>query len=101
MKIRGKKIVEQFTRKHNGSRKPIMHWYRVASSSNWKNYDDLKQTFGTADLITKNKAKYVIFNIGGNNYRMITKIDFNGNLVIVKIMMTHAEYSKDKWKEML
>jgi mRNA interferase HigB len=44
---------------------------------------------------------YVIFNIGGNNYRMITKIDFNGNLVIVKIMMTHAEYSKDKWKEIL
>jgi len=78
-----------------------MHWFRVASSKNWENFSDLKQTFGTADLISKNKSKYVIFNIGGNNYRLITKIDFNGNLIIVKIAMPHAEYDKDKWKDSL
>jgi len=46
---------------------------------------------------TKN-GNFVVFNIGGNNYRLVTKIDFSETIVVVEDVMTHPEYSKNKWK---
>ena len=40
----------------------------------------------------------MVFNVAGNKYRLITEVDYAGILVVVDMVMTHAEYSKDRWK---
>jgi len=52
-------------------------------------------------LYTQDGIAYVIFNIAGNKYRLITEVDYAGILVVVDVVMTHAEYSKERWKDRL
>lgn len=61
---------------------------------NCKNLIDLRKTFPSADKV----GNYTVFNIGGNNDRLITLIYYPRQLVQVKDVLTHAEYDKEKWK---
>lgn len=99
MIIRGKSIIKDFIKKHRDAKNPLIRWLKIAENSNWKSFSELKKTFGSADLFAQNNLKYVIFNIAGNKYRLVATINFKGQIVIVKVLMTHAEYSKDKWKD--
>lgn len=98
MIILGTGKIEQFAKKHSDAKKPLYRWLRIAESGKWNNFSDLKKTFASADLFKKSKAIYVIFNIAGNKYRLVTAINFKGQIVIIKVIMTHGDYSKDKWK---
>jgi mRNA interferase HigB len=98
MDVRGKIIVELFMAKHRDSVKPLIRWIAITENAQWGNFAQVRDTFRSADLFKKDDVAYVIFNIGGNKYRLITEIDYYGTLVVVDIVMTHAEYSKDKWK---
>lgn len=51
--------------------------------------------YNSADLV----GRYVVFNIGGNKYRLITAVHFNRGKVYVRAVLTHAEYDSGKWKE--
>jgi mRNA interferase HigB len=101
MIISGKSIIKDFIKKHRDAKNPLIRWLKIAENSNWKSFSELKKTFSSADLFAQNNIKYVVFNIAGNKYRLIAAINFKGQIVIVKVLMTHAEYSKDKWKDRL
>lgn len=58
------------------------------------NYNELKQTFQTADYVPK---KFTIFDVGGNKFRIVTVIHYNTKSVYVRAVFTHAEY--DKWSK--
>jgi mRNA interferase HigB len=88
-------LVERFAKKHARSRPSLNMWRETTIAARWKNYDDLKKTFRVTDLY----GDCVIFDIGGNNYRLIAKINYEFELVSIKAVMTHAEYDKDKWKK--
>lgn len=60
----------------------------------WKNSEETKRTFNSVDY---DDAK-TIFNIGGNNVRLIALVDFKKQLVQITDVMTHADYDKEKWK---
>ncbi len=64
-------------------------WERIIADKNYSNFNDLKKTFPSADYV----PKYTIFNISGNKYRLISEIDYLSNVVNVKQIWTHAEYS--------
>ena len=70
-------------------------WILKARSADWIKPEDIKATFGSADLIGK-KSLRVVFNISGNNYRMICKYAFGENEVHLFICWigTHSEYSQ-------
>jgi mRNA interferase HigB len=101
MLILGKTKISKFINKHRDAKKPLYRWVKIAEASNWGNFNDIKKTFAHADLFAQKKVRYVIFNIAGNKYRLVTAINFKGQMAIVKVIMTHGEYSKNKWKDTL
>jgi len=59
------------------------------SDAEFQNFNDLRQTFSSADLV----GNFTVFNIGGNNYRLITYI-----IIFIRAVLTHSEYDKENWK---
>lgn len=70
-------------------------WRNVTLAAKWKNFSDVKKTFRAADLY----GSCVIFDIGGNNFRLIAKINYETEVVSIRAVMTHAKYDEDKWKK--
>ena len=70
-------------------------WYRTASKAEWKSLVDVRQTYPQADYVDP----YTIFNIKGNSYRLIVKIQYQSSLVFIKHVLAHAEYDKGGWKK--
>ena len=63
---------------------------------------DVRATFPHADPVTvKSGRTVVVFNIAGNRYRLITAIHYNRGLIFTLMVLTHAEYGKDEWKDVL
>ncbi|MBN1807172.1 MAG: type II toxin-antitoxin system HigB family toxin [Sedimentisphaerales bacterium] len=102
MLVLGKDKLQDFWNKHNQAKKPLERWLSITENTNWDSWPKLKLSFPSADMVeAKSGNNYVVFDIGGNKYRLVTEIDFSGTLVIVEVVMTHPEYSKDKWKDKL
>lgn len=87
---------------HRDAEKPLRGWYRTAEKANWSSIDDVRRAYPHADLVrVESGRKVVVFNIGGNKYRLVADLRFAQNLGYVCRVMTHAEYSKNKWKKEL
>jgi mRNA interferase HigB len=84
--------LHSFAKKHSNARRPLANWIDVTRSAAWKSFAEVRKTFGSADYI----KDQVVFDVGGNNYRLISLIDYPAQRVYVLEMMTHAEY--DRWK---
>jgi len=92
--------LRRFWEVHGQAQSPLEDWYRVADKAKWENTSDVRRVFPTADAIKVKSARTVtVFNIGGNKYRLIASIHYNSGKVFVLDILTHAEYSKDTWKE--
>ncbi len=94
MIIRNYEEVEKFTRKHANARPAFNRWRDRTKRADWRDFEGVKRDFPAAD---KYRA-CVIFDIGGNNYRLIVKIDYLTQVVNVRKALTHAEYDKENWK---
>jgi mRNA interferase HigB len=88
-------VVEKFARKHARARSSLIMWRDASIVAKWKNFDDVKKTFRAADLY----GDCVIFDVGGNSYRLIAEINYEYELISIRMVMTHAEYDKNKWKK--
>ena len=92
-------ILETFKRKHADARRPLDRWVEVTQEAQWTNFADLRGTFGNADLVKTGGTDYTVFNIAGNRYRLVTEIDYQGIMVVVDCVLSHADYSKERWKK--
>lgn len=90
MKIRNTAAIERFIRRHADARKPLESWCIKTNAALWRNLEDIRRTFNTADY----RKPFMIFNIGGNNYRVLTDIDYVLSTVTVIRVGTHAEYER-------
>jgi mRNA interferase HigB len=79
---------------HPNARSALDHWYRVAKRASWSSFVDVKQSFNTADFL----APHVVFDIGGNKYRLIAEMNFTRRVLFIRAIMTHKEYVKGAWK---
>ena len=80
----------------------LLHWHKLAKAGRWTSLQDVRATFPHADAVTVGSGRnVVVFNIAGNKYRLITAIHYNRQLVFTLMVLTHAEYSKERWKEVL
>lgn len=73
---------------------PLDNWYRVAKSSSWGDINEVRQVYPSADAV----GNFTVFNIKGNEYRLIVDIVYATQRIYIKYVLTHAEYDKDKWK---
>ena len=91
MIIANKEILAEYAKSHSIAIKPLNQWVETVQAAQWGSHSDLKAMFPNADYI-KN-GRYV-FNIGGNNYRLVAVIIFINGIVVVRFIGTHAEYDK-------
>lgn len=88
-----RKLVE-FWRRHPLAEGPLRRWFKVTEQAAWQSFADVRSTFASADQY----CRVVVFNIGGNKYRLVAAIHFNRQKVFVIHVLTHAEYSRGDWK---
>lgn len=93
MKVVGQPKLEKFMKKHSRAKSPLSAWLQDAIDSEWKTPQDIKNRYNSADFLNNNK---VIFNIGGNNFRLVVIVRYQNGIVMIDKVGTHAEY--DKWK---
>jgi len=94
--------LREFWQAHATMKASLKIWHEVVKQAEWNKPDDIKQTFGDSIDIFKNCKKFVyIFDVGGNNVRVICDVNFKTKIVYILFVLTHDEYSKDRWKEKL
>lgn len=102
MRVISRRPLRDFARKHAGSGGPLDAWWKVATSADWSSIRDVRKTYPHADAVTL-KCGFVatVFNVGGNNCRLIAGISYKFRVIYVKYVLTHPEYNKNAWKEQL
>ncbi len=89
------KKLRQFWQSHPTAEASLRYWYKLTTVDKWQCFNDIVQTFPSADRV----KNFVVFNIGGNNFRLITYIDYDQSKVFIRDVSTHAEYDKENWKK--
>jgi mRNA interferase HigB len=74
-------------------------WYRTAKASKWKNLQEVRQSYSSADGVPVGERVYTVFNIAGNNFRLVTEIYYEQQTILVRHVLTHSEYDKGDWKQ--
>ena len=95
MTVIGYDLLEAFWKKHAKAKAPLLRWYGVTVVANWRSLSDVRRVFATADQV----CDCTVFNIHGNHYRLISKIDYRRQVVDVWFVLAHPEYDKGKWKD--
>lgn len=91
MIIANKELLDAFVQKHVQVAAPLNNWIEKVKCATWHNHSELKAQFPSADYV-KN-GRYV-FNIGGNNYRIVAVVIFIRGVMIIRFVGTHREYDK-------
>lgn len=95
MLVANYEALQKFAKKHARSRSSLDTWYQATLDAIWRNFDDVKKTFRTADIY----GDCTIFDIAGNKYRLIAIINYDLEQVYIETILTHSEYDRDKWKK--
>ncbi len=93
MKVLGRDKLLNFSAKHSDAKGALEAWFQEVNSDecNWTKSQDIKDRFSSASLLPE---KRVIFNIKGNNYRLVTNIRYESSIVVVEWVGTHGDYDK-------
>lgn len=83
------RTLQTFWTRHPNAKGPLTTWYKLARTAEWTTPHDVKQTFGSADFLADSR---VVFDIGGNNYRVVARFSYPFKQVLVKFVGTHAEH---------
>ena len=89
MHIISLKMLREFCEKHPEAEQVLRDWHSVLEKSSAKEYNELKKTFNSADIVAGNK---VIFDVGGNKYRIVGLVAFRTKRIFVLFVGTHAQY---------
>ncbi len=91
MRIVAKGTLKRFWIKHKDCEEQLKSWFNEVNKANWNTPNDLKKEYPTASILGDNRA---IFNIKGNNYRLIVKINYEYKILWIRFVGTHVEYDK-------
>lgn len=93
MRIVTYKKIKEFILMHADSENPLNFWYHNVTTKNWDNINALRLDFNTVDYVGNHRF---VFNIKGNDYRLIAIISFNAKKVYIRFIGTHSEYESIK-----
>ena len=93
MRVISKKTLREFFEQpiHKDSKSALEAWHQEMLKSNWSNSNEIKEKYKSASIVGDNK---IIFNICGNKYRLIVKINYFAKIVFIKFIGTHKQYDK-------
>jgi len=91
--IVGEDRISRFARNHAGARKPLQRFLYIASKAEWPHFPAVKRTFATTDYAPESGT--LIFDIGGNRYRLVAHVDFAEQIMVIQSVMTHGEYNRE------
>ena len=91
MRIVSFKRIKEFSILHADAETPLCKWFHITESSSWNNLSDIKKTFPAADYVGNDRF---VFNIKGNDYRLVAIIIFASKKVYIRFIGTHNEYDK-------
>lgn len=92
--IRRDRLVE-FAQRHPNTRASLSRWYDLMQERSFGSFAELRSVFPHASQV----EKLTIFNIAGNNVRLIVSMRYDEQRVYIRDVLTHAEYDKGKWRE--
>ncbi|MCK6601615.1 MAG: type II toxin-antitoxin system HigB family toxin [Bacteroidetes bacterium] len=91
MRVIAKKTLRDFWDKHADCEQQLKAWFQEAEKAEWKNPNEINLNYPSASILSDNR---IVFNIKGNNYRLIVKINYDYQMVWIRFVGTHAEYDK-------
>jgi mRNA interferase HigB len=94
MHVISRKRLREFWKVHAAAEEPLARWFKLAEKAEWTNFTEMRADTPTADLV----EHLTVVNIGGNKYRLILEVFFLDQVILVRHVLTHAEYDKGKWK---
>jgi mRNA interferase HigB len=92
VRVLGEAVLARFARKHADSRRQLERFLEIARNAEWQHFAAVKNTFGAADI--GKQSGQLIFDIGGNKYRLIASVDFAERLFVIEQVLTHQEYER-------
>lgn len=94
VRVISKRRLREFWTVHADAKGPLETWHAVAKAAKWQKLVDVQQTYASAEAVNR----FTVFNIKGNSYRLIAKIEYKLQIVYVHCVLTHAEYDRGNWK---
>jgi len=91
MRVIAKKALREFWEKYPSARQPLLSWHKAVQIAKWQNMAEIKERFNSASIIN---ATRVVFNIGGNKYRLICIVRFDKQIIFIRFIGTHQEYDR-------
>ena len=91
MRIIARRTLREFWEKFPEAEIPLRVWFNEMKKSEWKNFNQLKQQFGNASVVSNDRA---VFNIKGNNYRLIAAVDYEKQILWIRFIGSHKRYDK-------
>ena len=95
MHIISRKALRLFWEAHPDGKTALLCWFKVVRQTRFRSFGELRQAFPSADKVDN----WIVFNIGGNKYRLIASIHFNRGKLYIRHVLTHSEYDRGSWKE--
>ena len=91
MRIFTEQALKEYSEKHPDSRGALQEWVAIVKKSDWTCFTDVKRAFNRVDSVGN---QHYVFNIRGNNYRLVVVIKFTIKFVYIRFIGTHKEYDK-------
>jgi mRNA interferase HigB len=91
VRIIAKSTLREFWAVHPNAEEPLLAWYREVEKEDWSEPAQVKAKYRNASFVKNNR---VVFNIKGNDYRLVVKINYPYRIVYVRFVGTHVEYDK-------
>jgi len=91
MRIISKKRLRECWERHEDAEEPLRAWYREVEQEEWERPVQITEQYPNARILGDSR---VVFNIKGNHYRLVVKINYPGRIVYVRFVGTHAEYDR-------
>lgn len=104
MRVISKRRLREFWEKYPDAEEPLNAWSRIVSDRNarWRHIHDIKASLASVDGFNLEcGVPVVVFNIGGNKYRLVVRILYDFQRIYVKAVLTHQEYDRAQWKEQI
>lgn len=91
MRVVAVKTLREFWARYRDAEEPLKAWYAEVTVSQWRTPQDVRSRFRSADVLGGNR---IVFNIKGNQYRLVVKIHYNTGVVYIRFIGTHTEYDR-------
>ena len=91
MRIIAKRTLREFWDKEIRAEQPLKAWYAVAAKADWFSPAEVKAMYGNASIVGGDR---VVFNIGGNRYRLVVRFDYSRRLGLIRFVGSHAAYDR-------